>query len=89
MNTKTTSNTENATIDRIIEGAFIHAMDSCLNDENKEAGRNLANRFNTICLENEGEVPDGSPLMIIAQGFILGLNEGLNIAAAIDECAER
>ena len=87
MNTPNTS--DNATIDRIIEGAFIHAMDECLNDENKEAARTLANNFKRDYLdegEGGGEVPEGSPLFLIAQGFILGANEGLNLARTIEEC---
>ncbi len=84
MNTKNTS--ENATIDRIIKGAFFHAMDFYLHEENKESARTLANTFNSDYLGNAWEVPDGSPLMILAQGFILGVNEGLNLAAAINDC---
>lgn len=80
MNTKSTS--ENATIDRIIEGAFLHAMDSSLTDENQEAARKLATGF------YGAEVPEGSPLMILAKGFILGMNEGLHVAEVIDSCAD-
>lgn len=82
MNTKNTSNTETTTINDIIKGAFYHAINSCLNAENEGAARTLANAFNAECLGNAGEVPEGSRLMIFAKGFVLGLNEGLNVAEA-------
>ena len=82
MSTKNTSNTETTTINDIIKGAFYHAINSCLNAENEEAARTLANAFNAECLGNAGEVPEGSRLMIFAKGFVLGLNEGLKVAEA-------
>ena len=83
MNTTNTSNTEKAIIDRVMVKAFIHATDYCLTDENKDAAQMLAN---ALCayLGLGDKVQDGSPIMPFAAGFVLGMNEGLDLAKNID-----
>ena len=69
---------DKATIDRIIERAFLHAMKEGTHEQNQEAARNLAAAL------IEAEVPDKSPLLLIANGFILGMNEGLRLAEELE-----
>ncbi len=66
---------EKATIDRIIEGAFLQAMKEEGGEGSKEAAQNLINSI------FDKEVPETSPLYNLALGFVLGFNEGLKIAS--------
>lgn len=65
---------EKATIDRIFERAFLHAISDGADEQDKEAARNLARAL------LEKEVPNNSPLLMLSTGFILGMKEGMLLA---------
>ncbi len=80
-------NTENATensIRNIMLGAFDHAVSETLDDETKAEALQLARLY-----IGNPDMPESSPMFSLMSGFLMGVSEGMRIAAAIDANATK
>ena len=83
----TTKDTEREDFERVILQCFAHALDEGLTTENKDEARTLAKTYHAEFI-GEGEAPrEGTPFFLLAQGFVLGMGEGLRLAEVLDSCA--
>jgi hypothetical protein len=96
MNTKNTTSTSNASNTakdlgredkRLILLCFERALDEGLTDENKEIAQYIADSYRAAVI-GEAEAPQkATPFFLLAQGFVLGMGEGLRLAD-IFNCAK-
>ena len=64
--------------------AFDHATDEMLNDETKAEALQLARLY-----IGNPDMPESSPMFSLMSGFLMGVSEGMRIAAAIDANATK